>query len=400
MNDELEYCRMKRRDFLKLIPIGISAHWLAGCSGIGSLLEDSADDGKFALAGFQAETLMSGLDIPWELAWGPDDMIWVTERGGRILRLDPVSGHATEVEKIRVTTVGESGLLGMTFHPDFDAQPFVYLVHSFHIGNDIRNRLVRMRFNGVSLEATKVLLDNIPGDGIHNGSRLAIGRDRFLYMTTGDANRPHLSQDLDSVAGKVLRFTLDGQPAPGNPFGTTIYSYGHRNAQGLVFHPETDDLYLTEHGPADNDEVNRVEIGRNYGWPNVHGFCDNDVRLEDDFCKRNSVAEPVATWTPTVAPCGADFYNADLIPGWKGSFLFTTLRGESLVRLTLSTDGSRAVEEESLFEGEFGRLRDVLVGPNGQIYLATSNRDGRGTPAPEDDRILRIEPELVVANSI
>ena len=391
---------MKRRDFVKFIALGASTRWLCGCSGTENLLSDSIEDGVIALGDLQAETLTSGLDTPWELAWGPDDTIWVTERAGAIHRVDPANGNATEVGRVEVTEVGESGLMGMAFHPDFHAQPFVYLAHSFDIGNEIRNRLVRMRFNGVALEAAEALLDDIPGDRIHNGSRLSIGRDGFLYMTTGDAGRPNLSQDLNSVAGKVLRLTLDGQPAPGNPFGTAIYSYGHRNAQGLVFHPETNDLYLTEHGPADNDEVNRVEIGRNYGWPNVRGFCDNDVRPEDDFCERNRVAEPVATWTPTVAPCGADFYNADLIPGWKGSFLFTTLRGESLVRLTLSPDGSRAVDEELLFEGEFGRLRDVLVGPNGQIYLATSNRDGRGTPAPDDDRILRIEPELIVVDNI
>ena len=391
---------MRRRDFLKLIPLSVSTQWLPGCSGVENLLSDSIEDGIFALGDLHVETLTSGLNTPWELAWGPDDVIWVTERRGTIHRVDPASGHATQVGVVGVTEVGESGLMGMAFHPDFHAQPFVYLVHSFGVGNEIRNRLVRMRFNGVSLEAAEVLLDNIPGARIHNGSRLGIGRDRFLYMTTGDAGRPNLSQDLDSVAGKVLRFTLDGQPAPGNPFGTTVYSYGHRNAQGLAFHPETDDLYLTEHGPADNDEVNRVEIGQNYGWPDVRGFCDNDVRGEDEFCERNRVAEPVSTWTPTVAPCGADFYNADLIPGWKGNLLFTTLRGAALVRLELSADGSRTVDEEFLFEGEYGRLRDVLVGPNGQIYLVTSNRDGRGTPARDDDRILRIEPELIKVDSV
>ena len=320
----------------------------------------------------------------------------MTERRGKIYRVNPANGQVTQVGQVDVVEVGESGLMGIAFHPGFDTQPFVYLAHSFGAGSTIRNRLIRMRFNGVSLSNPETLLDNIPGAAFHNGSRLAVGRDRLLYMTTGDSGNPALSQNLNSVAGKVLRLTLDGQPAPGNPFGTTIFSYGHRNAQGLVFHPETDDLYLTEHGPFDNDEVNRVEIGRNYGWPDVSGFCDGDLRGEGEFCDGNNVAEPVAAWTPTIAPAGADFYNSDLISGWKGSLLFTTLKGSALVRLTLSTDGNRAVGEEFLFQHEFGRLRDVLVAPSGQIYLATSNRDGRGRPVADDDRILRIEPELIV----
>jgi glucose/arabinose dehydrogenase len=219
-------------------------------------------------------------------------------------------------------------------------------------------------------------------------------------MTTGDAQDMSLPQNLPSLAGKVLRLTLEGAPAPGNPFGAAIYSYGHRNAQGLVFHPETGELYITEHGPNDNDEVNRVEIGRNYGWPDVRGFCDDDVRAERAFCQQHNVAEPVEAWTPTIAPAGADFYNADLIPGWKGSFLFTTLKGASLVRLTLSGDGGRAIAQEFLFKDQFGRLRDVLVGPRGEVYLATSNRDGRGSPSPDDDRILRIAPEGALAGEL
>jgi glucose/arabinose dehydrogenase len=211
-------------------------------------------------------------------------------------------------------------------------------------------------------------------------------------MTTGDAGRGARAQDLSSVAGKVLRLTLDGRPAPGNPFGTLVYSYGHRNAQGIVFHPETRVLYVVEHGPRDNDEVNRVEMGRNYGWPAVHGFCDGDTSGEEAFCRSNDVVGPVTAWTPTVGGSGADFYDADLIPGWKGSLLVTSLRGATLFRLTLSTDGREVVEREALFRGEYGRLRDVLVGPRGEVYLATSNRDGRGRPASDDDRILRILP--------
>lgn len=340
----------------------------------------------------RVETLVSGLDTPWDLAWGPDGAIWVTERPGTISRVDAATGAITRVGHVDVVEVSESGLMGIAFHPDFASQPYVYVTHSYRSGRDIRNRLVRMRFDGATLGEPQVLLDNIPGAGNHNGSRLTIGPDRFLYMTTGDAGRGTRAQDLSSVAGKVLRLTLDGRPAPGNPFGTLVYSYGHRNAQGIVFHPETGVLYVAEHGPRDNDEVNRVEIGGNYGWPAVHGFCDGDTSGEEAFCSNNDVVGPVTAWTPTVGVSGADFYDADLIPGWKGSLLVTSLRGATLFRLTLSADGREVVEREALFRGEYGRLRDVLVGPRGEVYLATSNRDGRGRPTSDDDRILRILP--------
>lgn len=343
-------------------------------------------------APLRVETFVSGLDTPWDLAWGPDGAIWVTERPGTISRVDAATGEITRVGHVDVVEVSESGLMGIAFHPDFASRPYVYVAHSYGSRRKIRNRLVRMRFDGTTLGEPQVLLDDIPGAGNHNGSRLAIGPDGFLYMTTGDAGRGARAQDLSSVAGKVLRLTLDGRPAPGNPFGTLVYSYGHRNAQGIVFHPETRVLYVAEHGPRDNDEVNRVEMGGNYGWPAVHGFCDGDTPGEEAFCRSNDVVGPVTAWTPTVGVSGADFYDADLIPGWQGSLLVTSLRGATLFRLTLSADGREVVEREALFRGEYGRLRDVLVGPRGEVYLATSNRDGRGRPASDDDRILRILP--------
>ena len=354
--------------------------------------ELSSGSGDASPGRLRVETLASGLDTPWDLAWGPDDFIWVTERSGTISRVDTANGGMAQVGQVDVLEVSESGLMSMAFHPDFGTQPFVYVVHSFNAAGGIRNRLVRMRYDGTALGSPEILLDNIPGAPNHNGSRLVIGTDRSLYMTTGDAQNPRLAQNRASLAGKILRLTLAGKPAPGNPFGTAIYSYGHRNPQGIAFHPETGALYITEHGPRDNDEVNRIEMGQNYGWPNVRGFCDGDAAGEQAFCQDHNVVEPVAAWTPTIAPSGADFYNADLIPGWKGSFLFTTLRGSALVRLTLSGDGAGVVAQEFLFQNQFGRLRDVLVGPRGEVYLATSNRDGRGSPAPDDDRILRIQP--------
>ena len=344
-------------------------------------------------SGLRVETLVTGLDTPWDLAWGPDGQIWVSERGGRISRVNPSSGQRTTAGQVAdVSESGESGLMGIAFHPDFASQPYVYAAHSYLQGGALRNRLVRLRWDGQSLGAAEVLLSNIPASGIHDGSRLAVGPDRLLYMTTGDASNSDLGQDRSSLAGKVLRLTLTGQPAPGNPFATAVYSFGHRNPQGLVFHPTTGVLYSTEHGPGDNDEVNVILAGRNYGWPTVHGLCDDDIGSERAFCQANNVAEPLATWTPTIAPAGADIYAGNLIPQWTGSLLFASLKGAALYRLTLSADGQRVTAKETLFEGQYGRLRDVLVAPDGTVYVATSNRDGRGDPGGDDDRILRIRP--------
>lgn len=337
------------------------------------------------------ETLITDLDTPWDLGWGPDGAIWVTERGGRISRVDPATGRITRAGELEVLERGESGLMGMAFHPDFEREPYVYLAHSYAADRGVRNRLVRMRWDGARLGAPQRLLDAIPGNWNHDGARLAFGPDGFLYVTTGDAGRPALAQDRSSLAGKVLRMTPAGEPAPGNAFGL-LYSYGHRNAQGIVFHPESGDLYVSEHGPGDNDEVSRVIAGGDHGWPAVRGFCDGDAPDEDTYCRDHEVVQPLAAWTPTVGLSGIEFYASDRIPGWRGSLLVTSLRGATLYRLELAADGRSVVGRQPLFEREFGRLRDVLVGPEGEVYLATSNRDGRGRPASDDDRILRITP--------
>jgi glucose/arabinose dehydrogenase len=339
-----------------------------------------------------SETVAGGFDTIWELAWGPDNAIWVTERPGTISRVNPTTGAKTAIGQLTVAEIGEGGLLGMAFHPDFAQQPYIYLMHTYASGGT-RNRLVRMRYNGTSLGAAEPLLENIPGSSIHNGARIAVGPDRLLYVSTGDASDPSNSQNRNSTAGKILRLTLDGAPAPGNPFNNATYSYGHRNPQGIVFDRSNGFLYITEHGPGDNDEVNRVEMGRNYGWPNVRGKCDGDAGSgEIPFCQTNNVVEPLVNWTPTIAPAGADLYAADRIAGWRGSLLFTALAGRALYRLTLSSDGRQVVSQERLYHGTFGRLRDVLVGPDGVVYLATSNKDGRGSPGPQDDRIIRLRP--------
>jgi glucose/arabinose dehydrogenase len=339
-----------------------------------------------------ADVVATGLDTVWELAWGPDGFIWMTERGGRVSRVNPQTGAVSVVGQIAVSEIGEGGLMGLALHPDFAMQPWVYLAHTYNASGGVRNRVVRSRFDGTTLGTPEVLLADIPGSSIHNGARLAVGPDRLLYVTTGDASDASIAQNRDALAGKVLRLTLDGQPAPGNPFGTRIYSYGHRNPQGMVFATDGS-LYVTEHGPSDNDEVNRIEIGRNYGWPNVHGRCDGDIGAgELSFCSANNVAEPMAIWTPTIAPAGVAYYDHTLISAFRRSLIFATLKDATLYRLALSTNGRTVESTETLFVREFGRLRAVLVSPDGSIYLGTSNRDGRGTPMPTDDRIIRIRP--------
>lgn len=360
---------------------------IAACGSIdeGPFLTGPASPGKLAV-----RTLVTGLDTPWDITMGPDGVIWVTERRGVVSRIDTASGQVSPVGTIEAVEQSESGLLGLALHPDFAMSPWVYLAYSYSASGAIQNRLVRRLWDGIGLGPEEILIDQIPGARHHDGARLTVGPENHLFLTTGDAQSTDLPQNTSNLAGKVLRLTLDGQPASDNPFGNPVYSFGHRNPQGIVFNPNTGDLYLTEHGPSTNDEVNRIVAGGNYGWPIVHGFCDNDIGNESGFCDANGVVEPMAAWTPTIAPSGADFYAGAMIPEWANSLLFTTLKASTLYRLQLSEDGKSVVGQEQLFPREFGRLRDVLVGPRGEVYLATSNRDGRGNPGAEDDRIVVI----------
>ena len=336
----------------------------------------------------QVETVLGDLDTVWDMIWAPDGSMWFSERGGRISRLDLAERTGTLVGEVpNVLESGEAGLMGLALHPDFPETPMVYAAHSYDTGSGIANRLVRMRFENGSLGPPEVLLDGLAGRRNHDGSRVVFGPDGFLYMTMRDAGNRPFSQDLSSLNGKILRLTADGGPAPGNPFGDHIWSLGHRNPQGLVFHPNGM-LYSAEHGAGDEDELNLIEPGRNYGWPTLEGFCN--TAAEEAYCAANDVVEPLHSWFPTVGIAGADVYVGDAIEGWDGDLLAVSLRGESLYRVSLSDDGRRAVSAETIVEGDYGRLRDVLAGPDGEVYIATSNRDGRGDAAANDDRILRL----------
>jgi quinoprotein glucose dehydrogenase len=301
------------------------------------------------------EVVAEGLEVPWEIAWLPDGRALITERPGRIRMLD-----GTLVAEVPVSALGEGGLMGLALDPEFESQPFVYLYFTTAEGL----QLERWRFANDRLTREASLIDGVIEAGaIHDSGRIAFGPDDALYVTTGDAGNEPLAQDPDSLNGKYLRLT----DYRGGPVRPEIVSTGHRNPQGFDWEPETDRLISTEHGPAGFDEINEIEEGNNYGWPEVTGPDHGDFTA------------PLRVYEESVAPSGATFF--------EGDFWFATLRGEALRRLSLDDES-----EEVLLDGEYGRLRTVRVGPDGALYVLTSNRDGRGSPADGDDRVLRLSP--------
>ena len=341
--------------------------------------------------------LTPNLDTVWELLWGPDNFLWMTERYGRISRIDPATGQVRPLLTIAdVTETNESGLLGMVLHPDFAANPYVYVVYNYTEAGALKEKLVRFTYSAAAntLTAPLVLLGGIVATTNHSGSRLCILADRTLLMTTGDALQASEAQNPASLNGKILRLNLDGTIPANNPTaGSRVYTLGHRNPQGLL-QLTNGRVYSSEHGPSTNDEVNRIEPGRNYGWPNVEGYCD--LPNEQVFCAANNVREPLTTWTPTIAPAGIAYYDHPAIPGWRGSLLLTALGARKLVQLPLAANGD-AITTRTDFLTTFGRLRSVCVSPQGRVYVGTSNRDGRGTPAATDDRILVLENRAFVS---
>lgn len=238
------------------------------------------------------------MSIPWEMLWGPDDFLWIAERSGRVSRIDPESGNRSVIAELSniVEQSCECGLLGMALYPDFSNSPFVYLVYTYRGGNVMYERLVRYTYTNESLGSEIVLLDNILASSRHNGSRIIITPDNHILMTTGDTGGTNLSQDIGSLAGKLLRLNLDGSVPPDNPDPTSyVYTIGHRNAQGLMFRPNGM-IYSAEHGPSTDDEINIIEAGGNYGWPNVLGTIDSPS--EETFAQNTPVVESITHWTP------------------------------------------------------------------------------------------------------
>lgn len=320
------------------------------------------------------EIVAQDLDIPWSLDFLPSGEMIFSERAGKVKILE--KGVIHEVKG--VAHLGEGGLQGIAVDPVFLQNNFIYLYYTYFGDGKILNKVSRFELKNNSLENETVLLEAIPGNVFHDGGRIKFGPDGLLYITTGDSGSSELAQNKTSLAGKILRMKPDGTIPEGNPFGTFVFSFGHRNPQGISWHPLTGELFATEHGPSKHDEVNLIKAGENYGWPEK--LC-NEGQESEKF------VEAVVCFDEwTMAPSGAAFYSGNRLP-LKNHFIYGGLRGEQ-VRALLFENGA-VVRDEELLEG-FGRVRDVVEGPDGLLYFATNNTDGRGTPKPGDDKIYRI----------
>lgn len=306
------------------------------------------------------QTIARNLEVPWALVFLPDNSLLVTEREGRVKLIK--DGQVSLVGKItEVKQTGEGGLHGIAIDPGFNNNHFVYLYYTYQEdGPNTLNRVARFTFDGQSLKDQTIIVDKIPGASIHDGGRIKFGPDKLLYTTTGDASQPSLSQDKNSLAGKILRVSGDGK--------VEVYSYGHRNPQGITW-DEDGRLWEVEHGQSATDEINLIEMGKNYGWPEIRG----------DQTKSGMVSPILHSGTDTWAPGGVAFYD--------GSIYFGGLRGQALFQYMIDSK-----QLKTHFKGGLGRIREVVLGPDNLLYITTSNRDGRGTPSSDDDKILRIDP--------
>ncbi|MEU3547602.1 PQQ-dependent sugar dehydrogenase [Streptomyces longwoodensis] len=319
-------------------------------------------------------TVAGGLDTPWGLAPVPDGDLLVSSRdAGTITRIDADTGRRTELGEVAgVEPNGEGGLLGIALSPDYASDHMIYA----YLTSASDNRVVRMLHDdkkpaGEQLGAPDTVFKGIPKGVIHNGGRIAFGPDRMLYVGTGETGDRGLAQDKDSLAGKILRLTPEGEPAPGNPFGSPVYSYGHRNVQGLAW-DDKQRLFASEFGQDTWDELNAIKPGGNYGWPEAEGN-------GDDAAYQN----PVAQWhTDDASPSGIAYA--------RGSIWMAGLKGQRLWRIPLKGTQASAAPQDFL-EGAYGRLRTVVAAGGDKLWLTTSNTDGRGTPKQGDDRILELE---------
>ena len=335
-----------------------------------------------AFAELDVDVIVDGLNNPWEIVFGPEGEIFFTERDGRIWKIENFE-EAKVIETFPKSGSMEGGTLGLALHPDFKNNQKIYIYQTNLELEFFQNKVFSFTVNGDALTDKQVIIDGIPGAPWHDGGRINFGPDGKLYITTGDAINPGWSQDLSSLAGKILRINPDGTIPDDNPFDSSpIFSYGHRNPQGIAW--SDGGLFVSsEHGPSGemgygHDEINVIVKGKNYGWPKVVGDSSDDIFVNPIIHSGQS------TW----APSGMVFFNSDKISSFEGKFLVGALRGQHLMVVNVAEDGS-LISTEKMFEGDFGRIRTAQIGPDGVLYLLTANGDNdkiiRISEAPLDD---------------
>lgn len=345
--------------------------------------------------------LLDNLVVPWDMHWDPGGWVWFSEREGKISRFQIETGTLQMVHFIGDTyqSSDNSGLHALALHPDFPAVPYVYAHYTY---SRWRSRFVRFTFDETNLllKEPYIILDELEANTSHNGSRIVFTPDKTkLYLCLGDAFMSGRALELEEYAGKILRMNLDGSVPEDNPYpNSLVWSYGHRNPQGLVLAPNGI-LYSSEHGGGEDDELNIIEKGKNYGWPEVAGYCQ--WTEEAEYCAANEVILPLMTWSPTYAVSGMEYYDHEAIPEWRNSILQTSLKasdgsrmGQRLQQLKLSPDGREVVSVNDYFKQTFGRLRDVMALPDGRVLVLTSNKElngnGDAVVKADDDKMIML----------
>jgi glucose/arabinose dehydrogenase len=350
---------------------------------------------------YRVEVIAKTLHVPWSIVVLPDKRVFFTERTGAVRVLHRDRLQSTPALTISVAQGNKMGMLGMAADPHFSRNHFLYLAYDYRLepfdprSPQFRLRIVRYREAHDKLIEPKTLLENLPAWSNHTGCRLRFAPDGTLYLTTGDANEPPKAQQLNEFNGKILRINVDGSAAAGNPFlgnpnaHAEIWSFGHRNPQGLDFQPGTGRLIETEHGPLGGDEVNWIEPGKNYGWPVI-----------DHRQSHEGMITPLLEFSPSIAPGSASFYRGSAFPELRGNLLIACLRGEGILRVEFN--GSEPQIVTWLLHRTFGRIRDIAETPEGYLYVSTSQQDpdeGHPRPGEEDDLLLRIVPASLPPSS-
>lgn len=366
--------------FLFLVPSGLQAQ-------LDELILDSTR--------LEVRAVATGLKIPYDLVFGPDGWIWFSERNGDIHRLQPETGELQLIFHVDEVFESEdnSGMYALALHPDFPVVPYVYVNYTYEL---FKARLVRYTYDQQrnTLRDSTHIIGTFPAQESHNGARIKFTADKKMMVALGDVYRSEWVQDMNKITGKILRLNPDGSIPDDNPFpGSPVYSLGHRNPQGLTILPDGR-IYESEHGVASDDELNRIEAGKNYGWPEVQGDCN--FASEFAFCDSVQPGLPMRAWTPAWAPCGLEYYDHEAIPEWRNSLLQVFLKsgdgfyGQRMEVLTLDETGDAFSQEREYFKNTYGRLRDVLVAPDGRVFICTSNQENNGSAVvkAEDDQII------------